>query len=129
MQFLKPSLYMGVIVLALGSLLVTQAQTNNVENDIHVLLLNPYQLSSVVRHQNFASKTSPKGNCFGIDRINYALLTHVSFVSGEKDSPSVIKAKLLAAYNRVEAAFQSGTKQQINGYRDTQQFNEKKFNT
>src|SRR3989344_4973770 len=129
MQFLKPSLYSSFIVLTLGSLLVTQAQTNNVENDIHVLLLNPYQLSSVVRHQNFASKTSPKGNCFGIDRINYALLTHVSFVSGEKDSPSLIKAKLLASYNGVETSFRSGDRQRINGYRDAQQFSEEMLST
>lgn len=85
------------------------------QNEIIVLAMNEDQLAALLTIENYGAKCSPDGVCFGIDRINYTLLTKVKFLSGEREPNSKIRKKLLTAY------FQNKT-QTIQGFDSIEEF-------
>ncbi len=67
-------------------------------NEVVVITLNDSQLLSLLSFENYGTVFSPKGSCYGIDRINYTLLTKIKFIHGRRESDASIQDKLLRAY-------------------------------
>lgn len=83
-------------------------------DELIVLTLSQKQIDSLCSWRNYSAKCSPEGVCYGIDRINYTLLTKIQFLPGKKDPYKVIKVKLLCAF--------FGLQQTIYGYTSPQGF-------
>lgn len=92
------------------------------DHEIHVALISPELERSLISHPNFSSQATKLGNCFGIDRLNYTILTNVSFVAGGKDSPATIQRKLLIAYEQLKVFFKERNKQVIQGFATADDF-------
>ncbi|MBI3016801.1 MAG: hypothetical protein HYY62_02220 [Deltaproteobacteria bacterium] len=80
------------------------------DEDMIILVLNRPQMEALYSRQNYSIAESPRGVCYGLDRINTTLLTKVQFQPGEKDSEDTIVLKLLMAF--------LGMPQIISGYND-----------
>ncbi len=87
------------------------------DEDIIILALNHPQMESLYSRQNYSIAESPRGVCYGIDRVNYTLLTKVQFEPGEQESEDKLVLKLLLAF--------LGLSQTISGYDSTQDFIQK----
>ncbi|MBI2646701.1 MAG: hypothetical protein HYW85_06730 [Deltaproteobacteria bacterium] len=87
------------------------------DEDMIILVLNRPQMEALYSRQNYSIAESPRGVCYGLDRINTTLLTKVQFQPGEKDSEDTIVLKLLMAF--------LGMPQIISGYNDLRDFTKK----
>lgn len=120
-RYFRYLIYIFFFIFSTG---VLAEDTQPSDNEIHVVLIGPGQERSLISHPNFPSQKIKRGNCFGIDRINYTLLTNISFTPGPKDSYSVIQRKLLIAYQQVEGFFKERNKQVIKGFTTAEDFHQ-----
>ncbi|MBI4041827.1 MAG: hypothetical protein HY390_08190 [Deltaproteobacteria bacterium] len=79
------------------------------------LTLSATQLSSLISKENYSAPISEGGVCYGMDRVNYTLLTQIKFERGQKRSPHHIA-------NKIISAFQEKRPQVITGFSSTYQF-------
>ena len=88
------------------------------DEDMIILVLNRPQMEGLYSRENYSIAESPRGVCYGLDRVNATLLTRVQFQPGDqRDSDDIIILKLLVAF--------LGMPQIISGYNDLQDFTQK----